>query len=122
MSRPLARQRTVRTAVPTMKMSLTSSGWANMQRFRDNKRHERGSTLLLVTASLLTVVFVLALGLSVYAIAFAQQRLEQSDENLAMHAAELMNKGDRSGQMNNMVAASRELVFNSRITYQQISQ
>src|SRR5271163_4796586 len=48
---------------------------------------------------------------------FAHQKLQEQTENMAMEAVQNFNSVDRGGRMNDIVAACRELVFNSRKVY-----
>lgn len=50
-------------------------------------------------------------------ILFSQQKGRQSADELALTLAQVLNRDDRQGQMNNLVERSRELVFSSRKAY-----
>jgi hypothetical protein len=80
-------------------------------------RNKSGSLLLLM----LGVLALLLIAVSVYSgfssVLFVQQKLQEQTENMAMEAVQNFNSGDRGGRMNNVVAACRELVFNSRKVY-----
>jgi hypothetical protein len=67
--------------------------------------------------------FLLLAGIafSVHYLFYSHQFLQHSADNLATSLAVNMNSNDRIGQMNNLVANSRELVFNSRSSYQHAS-
>ncbi len=57
---------------------------------------------------------VMALGLLVSAFFFAQKRVQQQADRMAVAIAKRLNESDRIGQINNLVERSRELVFASR--------
>lgn len=77
-------------------------------------RQQRGN-LLVMTAIVGGLLFlVLAFGLLVSAFFFAQKRVQQQADRMAVSIAKRLNDGDRIGQINNLVERSRELVFVSR--------
>ncbi|HEY9774683.1 MAG TPA: hypothetical protein V6C81_13060 [Planktothrix sp.] len=79
-------------------------------------RKRSGNTLLTVGVVAL-VLFLITLGLVVFSGIFTQQRMSERADKAAMVAARIMNTGDRAGEINNMLIASRELVFADRVTY-----
>ncbi len=71
--------------------------------------------MLVMTAIIGGMLFlVLAVGLMVSAFFFAQKRVQQQADRMAVAIAKRLNEGDRVGQINNLVERSRELVFVSR--------
>lgn len=70
--------------------------------------------MALVGVALLLVVF----GLVVYFTMFSQRRMQNEADRVTLVGAGILNRGDRTGQMNNMVARSRELVYNARQMHQ----
>ncbi len=79
---------------------------------------------MLVFSIMVLALILIAAGLifTVHFIFFCQKRLQNQTEQLALRAVRIMNEGDRAGQMNNLVADSRQLVFNSRKAYEDASQ
>jgi hypothetical protein len=63
------------------------------------------------------VLLAIGLGLSIQYYFSSDQRLQFTADNLATTAALNLNYSDRIGQINNLVANARELVFNSRAAY-----
>jgi hypothetical protein len=79
-----------------------------------HQQRNRGN-LLVMTAIVGGMLFlVLAFGLLVSAFFFAQKRVQQQADRMAVSIAKRLNEGDRIGQINNLVERSRELVFVSR--------
>ena len=79
-----------------------------------NQYRKRGN-LLVMTAIVGGLLFlVMAFGLLVCAFFFAQKRVQQQADRMAVSIAKRLNSGDRIGQINNLVERSRELVFVSR--------
>ncbi len=77
-----------------------------------------GNVLLFVVAIAGVFVALLIFGLVVYFVMFSQRRMQTEADRLTLVGAEVLNRGDRTGQMNNMVARSRELVYNSRMIHE----
>ncbi len=63
------------------------------------------------------IIFVVVIGIGVMLVLFSQQKGRQSADELALTLAQVLNRDDRQGQMNNLVERSRELVFSSRKAY-----
>ena len=76
-----------------------------------------GSALMLTVACCMSIASVFVIALTFLALSFVQNRLAVATENVSMLAAQSINAHDRVGQINNMVAAARQMVFNSRQTY-----
>lgn len=79
------------------------------------RREERGNMLILTCF----VVAVVTLGLVVAAtygsLVFMENRLRTTADEISLAGARKLNDMDRIGQMNNMIARSRQLVFTSRV-------
>jgi hypothetical protein len=74
---------------------------------------------MLLAMALVGVVLLLAVfGLVVYFTMFSQRRMQNQADRVTLVGAGILNRGDRTGQMNNMVARSRELVYNAREIHQ----
>lgn len=63
------------------------------------------------------IVAVVVIGIAVMLVLFSQQKGRQSADELALTLAQVLNRDDRQGQMNNLVERSRELVYSSRKAY-----
>jgi hypothetical protein len=84
---------------------------------RHRFRSSLGNTLLLVALCATGVLLVLAVALTLYAVFSAHAELRDAAEHDTDFAGRDLNTSDRVGEINNMVAASRQLVFNSRSAY-----
>ena len=80
-------------------------------------RRSRAGNIMISIAIVALLLVLIALGLVVFSGIFTQQSVGERAEKGAMQMARLMNNGDQVGQMNNMLVAARELVFNDRGTY-----
>lgn len=80
-------------------------------------RRARGNMLLMIALVGGIIIFVVVIGIGVMLVLFSQQRGRQSADELALTLAQVLNRDDRQGQMNNLVERSRELVFSSRKAY-----
>jgi hypothetical protein len=80
-------------------------------------RRNRAGNILMSIAIVALLLFLIALALVVFSGIFTQQRVGERAEKEGMQAARLLNNSDRVGQMNNMLVAARELMFNERSTY-----
>lgn len=62
------------------------------------------------------IIVVFLAGFSVYLMFFSQSKAHSQSDKLALQVAQALNGQDEIGEMNNLVARCRELVFNSRAT------
>jgi hypothetical protein len=81
----------------------------------------RGNMLTIVGMCMAIVLLLLGLALSVQYLFFSHQFIKHHADQLATSLAIQLNANDRIGQMNNLVANSRELVFNSRANYNRVA-
>lgn len=65
------------------------------------------------------LVATLIIAFVIYMLVQEQNKGELKAEETAIDVAEMLNEGDRVGQLNNVVARSRELVYLSRLSEQQ---
>lgn len=77
----------------------------------------RGNMLLMIALLGGIIIVVVVIGIGVMLVLFSQQKGRQSADELALTLAQVLNRDDRQGQMNNLVERSRELVFSSRKAY-----
>lgn len=83
-------------------------------------RNQSGNMLIMVGVfSAMSGVLIL-LASSFGALFVEESRLQQSANEIALSGARKLNENDRIGQMNNMVARCRQLVFCSSDTYSQV--
>jgi hypothetical protein len=84
-------------------------------------RSPRGNMLVLVSVFMSTIVLALMLAGSFSAIFFQHNRLQTFADEIALSGARKLNERDRLGQMNNMIARCRQLVYSSRDTYEEVN-
>lgn len=77
-------------------------------------REQRGSVLILACVMFCVLAIALLIGYSFSGLFFTHNRLQTSANEIALAGARKLNELDRIGQMNNMVARSRQLVAYSR--------
>lgn len=81
---------------------------------RYKSRQTRGNMLVLTCFMLTIFVFALVVAGSYGSLVFMQNRLRTSADEIALAGARKLNNMDRMGQMNNMIARSRQYVFASK--------
>ena len=77
-------------------------------------RHSNGSVLVLAMVVIGLLAVSLLIGYSYGGLFFEHNRLQASANEMALAAARKLNDKDRIGQMNNMIARNRQLVFSGR--------
>ena len=77
-------------------------------------RHSAGSVLILAMIVIGLLAVSLLIGYSYGGLFFEHNRLQASANEMALAAARKLNDKDRIGQMNNMIARNRQLVFSGR--------
>lgn len=85
------------------------------------ERSERGNMLILGVLGMTVVSLCLVVGYSFGGLYFLHNRIQSSADEIALAGARKLNEMDRIGQMNNMVARSRHLVYSSRQALDQIN-
>lgn len=78
-------------------------------------RRQSGNMLILGSVVMALVGLGLMIGYSYGGLVFTHNRLQASADEIALAGARKLNDGDRIGQMNNMIARSRQLVYESRL-------
>jgi hypothetical protein len=80
------------------------------------KRHRqsRGKMLILVALVTVLITFVFLVGILFMTLLSQHSRSQYNVDALALNMAKILNSGDRVGQMNQMVARNRELVYTTR--------
>lgn len=84
------------------------------KRSESASRKDRGSMQVLACALFVFVAIGLLIAFSYGGLFFIQNRLRTSADEIALAGARKLNDQDRIGQMNNMIARSRQLVYSSR--------
>jgi hypothetical protein len=79
-----------------------------------------GNMLALIACCVALIVCTCAIGLSIYFHFSSFNRLQFAADQFALTAARILNHNDQIGQMNNLVADSRQLVFDSRNVYVEV--
>ncbi len=81
---------------------------------KSNPRASKGSMQVLACALFAFMAMGLLIAFSYGGLFFVQNRLRASADEIALAGARKLNDQDRIGQMNNMIARSRQAVFSSR--------
>lgn len=87
---------------------------------RQKARTSTGNMMILVSVFFAINGVLLLLASSFGALYFEHSRLQNSANEIALAGARKMNENDRIGQMNNMTARSRQLVYCSTETFAQV--
>jgi hypothetical protein len=85
-------------------------------------RAQSGNMLILTSVFMTLIAVFIVIGISYAGLFFVHNRLETSAGEIALAGAMQLNKNDRVGQMNNMVARSRQLVYDSHKTVDEADQ
>lgn len=80
-------------------------------------RRDSGNMFAMVLLVAAALFLVLAFGLVVYLMFFAERRAQNEADAISLTMAESLNDNDCAGRMNNMIARCRELVYVSRQNY-----
>src|SRR5262249_28858838 len=78
---------------------------------RRNQRNQKGNMLVFGTLAMTFLSLGLVMSASYGGVFFAQSRLQSSADEIALAGARKLNEFNRLGQMNDMVARCRQLVF-----------
>ena len=81
-------------------------------------RGNNGNMIIFVSCMLCIICILLLVAASFCSLVFQQNRLRASADEIALAGARALNRKDRIGQMNNMIARSRHLVYNARHQYE----
>jgi len=80
----------------------------------NRQRLSTGNLLVIACVSFAVACLVLIMGYSFASLFLVNNRLQCSADEIAIAGAKKLNEKDRIGQMNNMVARCRQLVYSSR--------
>jgi len=77
-------------------------------------RSEQGSMLSMTALTFGIIMFACVIAFAFYLLLSQQKRGQHETDKIAMDLAKVLNKDDRVGQINNVIARCRELVYVSR--------
>lgn len=80
-------------------------------------RRQNGNIIALVSFMIAVTAVLFLIAMSYGGLVFMQNRVRASADEIALVGARKLNEMDRIGQMNNMVARCRQLVFSSSKQY-----
>lgn len=84
-------------------------------------RKRRGSVLVLASVVFGVLALAILIGYSYGGLFFEHNRLQASANEMALAGARKLNDKDRIGQMNNMLARNRQLVFQDRKAFDELN-
>jgi hypothetical protein len=87
-------------------------------RYGRSRRNSKGDILILVCMCFLLIALSILIAYTFCGLYFVNNRLQASADEIALAGARQLNDKDRLGQMNNMIARCRQLVFSSRDDYE----
>lgn len=99
---------------PLIKQIRKQDSIRSRQNSARSRRQESGSMQVLACSLFAFIAIGLLIAFSYGGLFFIQNRLRTSADEIALAGARKLNDQDRIGQMNNMIARSRQLVFSSR--------
>jgi len=90
-----------------------------MRSTHQNSARQTSGSILILGGTLFAVLCVaIVVAYSFGGLYFTHNRLQSSADEIALTGAKKLNENDRLGQMNNMVARCRQLVYSSREDYE----
>lgn len=88
--------------------------------FKGQRSNQAGSMLILVCVVMALLALGMVIAFSFAGLFFAHNRLQTSADEIALAGARRLNEFNRLGQMNDMIARSRQLVFSTRKQYDDV--
>lgn len=85
-------------------------------------RRRRGNMLTMTALCTALIVLVCAVAFGFYLLLSQHHKGQGQTDKVAMDLGKALNEGDRVGQMNNLIARSRELVYVSRQAQNRVEQ
>lgn len=82
-----------------------------------NRASQKGNILILTIVSFGVIAVSLLVAYSFCSLVFINNRLQTSAGEIALAGAKKLNERDRIGQLNNMIARCRQLVYSSKKDY-----
>src|SRR5277367_6601362 len=92
----------------------TERAYATMISGRKNRRNTDGNMMLLSVLGFGLLILFITIGTSFSMVLFVQNQVQRLADQVALTGACQLNDGNRLGQMNNLVARCRQLVYASR--------
>lgn len=86
------------------------------------KRNQRGNMLVLSSVFIAVNALGIVVASSYGSLFFVHNRLQATADELALEGAKKLNEQDRIGQMNNMIARSRQLVYDADDSNQDVQE
>lgn len=83
----------------------------------ERRRRQRGKMLVLVALVMVMISFVFVVGLVLMTLFSQHNRAQYNVDALVLTMAKILNANDRVGQMNQVLARNRELVYTTRQDY-----
>lgn len=93
--------------------TLTTVERGNSLRHPGLRRNKSGNVLILVTVAMTVLGVGVLIAGSFAGVFFTQERLQSEADSISLAGARKLNEFNRLGQMNDMIARSRQLVFDS---------
>jgi hypothetical protein len=84
------------------------------------RNNQTGNMLILVSVAMTLVALGLLIAASFAGVFFAHNRLQTTADEIALAGARKLNEFNRLGQMNDLIARSRQLVFGVSKEYDQV--
>lgn len=81
------------------------------------QRQSRGKMLILIALVIVLITFVFLVGIVFVTLLSQHTRSQYNVDAFALNLAKILNDHDRVGQMNQMVARNRELIYTTRQDY-----
>jgi len=85
-----------------------------------NRKNQSGSMLVLATVAMMVLLIGLVVAASFAGVFFAHNRLQAAADEIALTGARKLNEFNRLGQMNEIIARSRQLVFSMNQANEQV--
>jgi hypothetical protein len=86
--------------------------------YKKSSRGARGNLIVLCCVTFAVIALMLVVAYSLCGLYFVHNYLQGSANEIALAGAKKINEKDRLGQMNNMIARCRQLVYSSREEYE----
>lgn len=84
------------------------------------QRDNHGSLLILICALLFVIIVIGIFAFNIWKLSVRRENSQALTDAAALQAAQKLNANDKISRMNNLMAQSRELVFDSRAAYNAI--
>lgn len=82
------------------------------------RNNQQGAVIILTCALILVLILILMFSFQVWKVFFNFQDSQSIADAAALRAAEILNENDCIGKVNNMTVMSREMVYDTRASYE----